>query len=272
MTDPLIIIHAGFHKTGTTTTQDSLAAHRPALAEAGWKVEVLANNPRLAAAGLAARDYSNRPDAASLTVLEGALTEWADGLEPTVERGFLVSTEDLCGRMPGHGPMTYGSTARIAAAVAEALEARFGGRLDLHFLYTTRAAEPWLRSIHWQLSKHNRMWLGLEAYVNRFGAAADLANVIEEVRAAQRWPVHAAALEDLAQRRLGPVEALYDIAGLPDTLRNRLAPLPPANTRGALDLAAVFVALNRTEMPLELRAQMKAALRELAATAASRKP
>lgn len=264
MADQRLIVHAGFHKTGTTSAQDSLAAHRDALAAAGWQVEVLADNPRLTAAGLAARDYSNRPDPAHLAVLTTALTDWAEGLAPAVGQGVLVSTEDLAGRMPGHGPTAYSATATIAAAVARALQARFPAGLDLRFLFTTRGAESWLRSIHWQLSKHNRMRLGLEAYVNRFAAAADLGKVIDEVRAAQPWPVHVAALEEISGRRLGPVEAIYDLAALPAEVRAGLAPLPPSNTRGAIDLAAVFVALNRTEMPLELRGRMKAALRDLA--------
>ena len=61
-------------------------------------------------------------------------------------------------------------------------------------------------------------------------------------------------------RRLGPVEALYDLAQIPDALRADLPVVPPANQRPPYDLAAVFVALNATEMPSATRRQMKDAL------------
>lgn len=259
-----IIVHAGFHKTGTSSAQNALHAHAAALAPR-YVVEVLASSPALKRAGLAARDYSAFPTPEYLAGLEAALADWVAGLAVEAGQTLIVSTEDFAGRMPGNRHATgYDHTATIAACIARALEARFGPQMELQFLYATRAAETWLPSIHWQLSKHNMLTLPFPAYVRRYGHAADLSVPIAAVRAAQRWPVVEVALEDIGRRRLGPVEAIYDLVGVPDDLRGALEPVPVANARGEIDLAEVFVALNRTKMPRQLRGRMKQALQDLA--------
>ena len=40
------IVHAGMHKTGTTTVQDLLATHRPELAASGWFYPAMAGKGR----------------------------------------------------------------------------------------------------------------------------------------------------------------------------------------------------------------------------------
>ena len=68
------------------------------------------------------------------------------------------------------------------------------------------------------------------------------------------------ALERHGPRRLGPVEALYDLIGLPDALRDSLAPVPVANPGGSPRLARKFVALNRQDLAPEALTAAKRAL------------
>ncbi len=70
-------------------------------------------------------------------------------------------------------------------------------------------------------------------------------------------PVTEAALADLAPRRLGPVEAIYDVAGLPDVLRASLPVQPLSNRAPTHDLARVFVTLNRSDLPRDEIRRMK---------------
>ncbi len=244
-----IILHAGFHKTGTSSVQAALAAHRAALAP-HWAVQVAALSGPLARVAKAALAASVDP--AALVELRVALALWAAGLRPGA--GLLISCEDLVGHMPGrHGLRSYAAACHLVPEVAQALTTRFPGAA-VEVLLTTRAAPDWLRSLHWQLSKHPEMRLTARGYARRFADAAKpepilraLAPLLAPVR------LHSVPIEMLAPRRLGPVEALYDLAELPDALRASLPPVPRVERSTPLDLADTFVRLNRAGLdPVEL--------------------
>ena len=74
-----IILHAGFHKTGTTSLQSALAAHRAALVPL-WAVHTAALSRPLSRVGKAALAASTDP--AAMDDLQAALTLWAAGLRP----------------------------------------------------------------------------------------------------------------------------------------------------------------------------------------------
>lgn len=253
-----VIFHAGFHKTGTTALQDSLAAHAAALGP-----EILVHTRKTSAslsdAADLARDWSVTRDAEASARLEAALRDWAGGLTLTPGQTLLASSEDFAGHMPGHrGLSDYSAAAPLARAVAAALRGRFGPALDLRFLYTTRAPDPWLRSIHWQLAGHPMLEISAEKFARRFARAAAFGPLLETVRSQLAGIiVTETALEDLTARRLGPVAAVYDLAGL-DTAR--LAAIPPTNQRPPHDLADAFVALNRAGIDPKLLARMKRGL------------
>ena len=100
--------------------------------------------------------------------------------------------------------------------------------------------------------------LSAEKFARRFARAAEFGPLLDRIRAALPGiSVTGAALESLTRRRLGPVAALYDLAGLDAWLRAALSGLPAANSRPPHDLADVFVALNRAGIAPELLARMK---------------
>ncbi len=266
MADALrVIFHAGFHKTGTSSLQQALRAHANGLAPQ-WQIAVLEGGSRpLRQAAQAARQFSTHADAAAL---QDAMAHWAASLNLQPGQGLLLSSEDFAGHMPGHRRVrSYAAAPQIAVAMATALRARFGA-VDLRLLYTTRAPADWLRSVHWQLAKHDAMLLDAATYARRFAAAADLPGVVQRVRnALPDVQVAEVALEDLATRPLGPVDALFDLAGVDPALRATLAPVRQANAAPPWDLAETFVALNRSDLPADLRRLMKQALRDLARAA-----
>lgn len=252
---PCIVFHAGFHKTGTSSLQAALRLHRPALSPL-FAIETRASSPALLAAAEAARALSLDPGHPE--TLTSTLHAWAAGLSLQPEQGLLVSSEDFSGHMPGRfGLQDYRAALPIARAIRQALHHRFPDR-PLHLVYTTRDPAGWLRSIHWQLSKHEEMRTGPGRFARHYAAAADFAPLLATLRAAlPDTPVTEAALADLAPRRLGPVEAIYDLAGLPDALRAALPALPPSNQAPPHDLARVFVKLNRSDLPRDRIHRMK---------------
>ena len=265
-----VVFHAGFHKTGTTSLQDSLAAHAAALAP-DIQVQTRKTSAALSCAADLARDWSVTRDGAATARLAAALDLWAAGLNLSPGQTLLASSEDFAGHMPGHrGLSDYSAAPALARAVTHALRARFGPGLDLHFLYTSRLPEPWLRSIHWQLAGHPMMEMGAGKFARRFARAADFGPLLQAIRAAVPGVgVTAQALESLTARRLGPVSAIYDLAGLDAT---GLPPIPATNQRPPHDLADAFVALNRAGIPPKLLAQMKRGLIALSDGAAKTLP
>ncbi len=261
-----VIVHAGFHKTGTTSLQSVLALNREALLPY-FRVEILGGGNRdLREIADSARAFSLNADPAELAVLRGLVAVWAGGMAFAPGQGLVISTEDLSGHMPGHRDLRdYAAAAPLAGAMADGLRMALGKAVALDFLYTTRAPAAWLKSLHWQLSKHAHLRSPLEVFARNNAPAADFAPVLVAVRkAVAPAVVHEIALEDTARRALGPADALLDLTDLPADLRAALAPAPPQNRRSAYDLAPAFVALNQAGLPAPLLRRMKDAMRRLA--------
>ncbi len=262
-----IIFHAGFHKTGTTSLQASLAAHAAWLAP-DVLVETRALSKSLARAADAARRYSERLTAADLQALHGDLADWAAALPLHPGQALVVSSEDFSGHMPGNLKISdYSAAVPIATAITTVLHRQFGAALELTLLYTTRQPEAWIRSIHWQLAKHHKPDIGIGKFTRLYGPAADFAALIAATRdavgaAGLGVVVAAAALEQTMVRRLGPVEAIYDLLELDAALRASLPAKPPSNQSPPYDLADAFMALNRVGMPRDTLTRVKRAILE----------
>ncbi len=263
MTDhgPLIVLHAGFHKTGTSTLQRALQSHRADLASR-FAIATRMTDKALAEAADAARAFSERRGQMRRGALVTRLFNWVGGLELLPGQGLLVSCEDLAGHMPGHkGVKTYAATPEIARMTADALMARFGAGTDLRILFTTREIEDWLRSVHWQLAKHPELTVFADRFGRDYAKAGDLDRVVADVRAElPDLRVESVRLESLVDRRLGPVEALYDLADLPDSIRATLRKVAVQNQAPLYDLSGAFVALNRARIPREVLKRLKLAL------------
>jgi len=268
-----VVFHAGFHKTGTTSVQRALQAHAPLL-EPHALIQTRSRNLPFSEAAIAARAHSADPGPQTLHRLALSLDHWAERLTPLPGQAILCSCEDFAGHIPfRYGLKDYRSAEAILPEVAASLKRRFGPALDLQVLFTTRAAEPWLRSIHWQLAKHHELRLKQRRFSKLFAGAADFAAVLEPLAARLvPFPLHVAALESLSPRRLGPVEALYDLIPLTEALRARLEPLPPANTSPPQDLADAFIELNRSGLPVEEIGRIKGDMIAYAGSLASDAP
>lgn len=254
----VVVIHAGFHKTGTTSVQAALAAHREALAPV-FALQ-LPRGPAFRTLTRAARLWSAERRPMAMRLYRQALAQWLGGLDLAAGQGLIVSSEDLAGHMPGDFGITdYGAAPRLLAELARGLRAAFPGA-DLRVVLGTRAPGAWLASLHWQQAKRHTMLEDAAAFADRMAGAVRTGPVLEAVARATGAPVHAAPLEEQAQRRLGPVEAIYDAAGLGADLRAHLAPVPAANRGAPAQLVAAFVALNRQTMPREDRQAAKDAL------------
>jgi hypothetical protein len=254
-----IVLHAGFHKTGTTSLQVTLDAHRAALAGFAH-LETPLGTPHLSRAAEAARGFCLTGDARALAQ---GMRDWVARLPPLEGRHLVVSSEDLVGHLPGRfGVVDYRAAVTTVPVAVDALLARFPAA-EVGVVLTTRAAGPWLRSVHWQLALHPEMMLKQRRFCKDFAHAADFDAVIAPLRAALqgRAEVHVAPMEHLLGLRLAFVDALYDLIGLPDALRQGLVPTGAHKRRSVEGLADPFVMLNRAKLPPEELEQAKMAMR-----------
>lgn len=242
-----VIVHAGFHKTGTSSLQDYLRAIRGRLP--GSIALHLAED--FAEAGTCARRYGQRPGPWHLRRFSLALRRYLASVNdaPT----HVLSWEGFSGVMPGH--RRFGHPVRnvhraavpLAHAIIVELRRRFGDDAEIVFFYTLRETESWLASVHGHLLRSIRLTEDLERF--RAGFPADLRLDGEAEWIARRIapvPVKTAWLCDAKARREGPAAALLDLVGLPDDLR---AALPRARRTNAGDSAALrarFLELNRS--------------------------
>jgi hypothetical protein len=258
-----VVVHAGYHKTGTTSLQDFLRANRAALAphlRSYGKADFMQ-------AGAHARIYAQRPFPWRLWRFRRTLRRFLATVEPGGD--IVLSRETFSGGMPGHRRiggglmMSYDRPARALARVIVAeLRRRFGAEVQITFFYTTRAREDWIGSVYGHLLRSIRLTDDFDTFRARF---PDLKGPVEEAAGMARVlapiPVVTAALEDYADHPEGPAAALLDLLGVPSELRAALQPARRSNAGQDATLRAEFLDLNRGSLSKsDLKAAKDAAI------------
>lgn len=264
-----IVLHAGFHKTGTKTLQACLRANAPQLPHP-WRVETRPDNDALRAVVEAARDYSASGKKADLAMVSAQTVLWLGGLDLQPGQGLLVSSEDFSGHMPGRfGVVDYSALIPVLHAVVSMAGRLYDGQVQAQILLTTRARDPWLRSLYFQQAKHPDLTDDFNTFCAAMPKAADHVAIAANLRRklGEATPVHLQMLEDLSPRRLGPAHAMFDLARLPTA---DLTPAQPHNTMPAPGLAEAFVSANRLGLPRPDLKRMKEDLLKAAVSLGSK--
>jgi hypothetical protein len=255
-----IILHAGFHKTGTSSLQAILARHRAALLPHARLVfrdemsEALKRATRFATGG----------DPFDLAGFNVAFATLCEGLASEGHQTLILSCEGLSGRTPGKRGITdYRAAVPLAQAMSACLKAVFGGKADQHFLYTTRNAESWLYSA-W---RHNlagyRVTEDFDSFRSTCAKSADFPTLIADLTAAlPRARLTSVALEEVQAEPAGPAEAILRLLDLPRDLRATIRDIGIRNAGRSADISAELLALNRSSLSdAEVKARKAALLR-----------
>lgn len=240
-----VILHPGFHKTGTSSLQACLEANRAALAPYARIVllDELARPLRYATG------YATGGDPLDLAGFTAAFAQVCDSVAGAGT--VLISCEGLSGRTPGKkGIVDYGAAVPLAGAMAAAVKAVFGGKAALRLIYTTREPLGWLSSA-W---RHNlfgyRVTEDFDAFSTRCAAATDFAAITGQIaRSLRRAEVTSVALEEVQNAPLGPAEAVLALLDVPDAVRKGLHNPGQRNVGRDADVAAALLALNRSDLP-----------------------
>jgi len=251
-----IVIHAGFHKTGTSTVQAVLRANRKALMPA-LAIRLKGQMQELMSA---TRGYSTYGTDEALDKVSRRFDALLAELPGMPRRTLLLSAEELSGHMPGRGPLADYSAAPVLAYLLWQRAQQALPNTPVVFCFAARAPAPWLRSAWAEHVKSSGMTLGFDEFCARYPDAAALDATVSAVRGRVPAAVHSYALEGCTDLPLGPADPVLDLCDIPADIRVTLTPQPPQNTRLSEDTLAALLHINRTHRDTDARNAAKAAL------------
>ncbi|MEN8839698.1 MAG: hypothetical protein ABF288_01115 [Octadecabacter sp.] len=239
-----VIVHAGFHKTGTTSAQQFLFANRKDI----WPRCALAlpRKLRQGAARMAVR-YSRYGTSALLDGFSEDLHAMLSKIDPG-NRKVLISEENLSGRMPGRdGQLDYSTTPILMARAEDVICDIFGAEAEVIFCFTTRDPKSWLRSTYKHNLRTSRLTMDEAEYIETYGPASDLIGVTKAVEKAVTGIVCTADLADLTGAE-GPAQPLMDLMALSKRRRSKLIPHVTHNIGPKDAMIDELLALNRSSL------------------------
>ncbi|WP_317056008.1 hypothetical protein [Roseovarius rhodophyticola] len=247
-----VILHPGFHKTGTSSLQRGLAAHDSIMAPR-LRYVLMTEMPEVIRA---ARKYSRKPKPMNLVAFGEAFDACLEALEDDTSRPLLITSEDLSGLIPGKfGVETYAASSALMDRAVDRVLARFGPETKIDIWYTTRAPEAWLRSVYYQLLRGTRLTEDFAKFQMNWANAARLEDVVAETArlVEHKATVDAGRLEVCANTALGPLGMFLDryrisTQGLP--------PLPVENVQPH-GVAEELLAINRSKMSDKVATEAK---------------
>ncbi len=243
-----VIVHAGFHKTGTTGLQEFLARNRTIL-QPYFDLFLNQDFPEV---GATSRIYAQRPFPWRKRMFRRAFRRFLSTV-PAAD-AIILSRETFAGVMPGHRNIfgrlivDQSNTAiRLARVIVTELRRRFGPDTEIQFLYTTRTQGPWLRSVYGHLLRSIHLRDDFETFRAGFNTPPDPERDARTIATALApVPVYIARLEDFADHPEGTAAALLDLLDIPEITRQQLRPAPHANRGQSPELEQEFLRLNRS--------------------------
>jgi len=235
-----VLIHAGFHKTATTTLQDTARVNADLLSE-HLRVFLKADMIDLTEA---ARTYSDAPTRANLTLFEDAAQTLFGALDKSDPRPVALLSEDLSGMMPGRSTVKdYSAAAALVPRLVRACSETFSDQ-DVSIYFTTRSADDWYASAHWQLIRHSRKGVTLANFRKDYDKAADFDPLCKQIEAeVEGASVRTMTLEAVRKFAHGPIEPVLTALNVPASVLAQLQKPPRANASYP-ELRGLFRELN----------------------------
>lgn len=234
-----ILIHAGFHKTGTTTLQVTLAQNMRLFMP---HVEVyLQHGVLLSSLTQAVLEFSGNRGKRTRDNVRKHAEVFFSTIDLRDPRPVLISSESLSGHFPGASGVSKYAPAPLAIETIRDAWVHVTGSPDGFETYYSTRRTGWLASCHWQRLKNARSKISMEDYCEKFAAAADHGKFIGDIQEKiGSHAVHTVAIEDIDH----PIDPVLDILNLTHLREDVVIPKnanvsPDQNTKDAL------LALNR---------------------------
>lgn len=243
-----VIVHAGFHKTGTTSLQDFLARNRKAF-RPYCKLYIRGDLKR---SFHLCRVYGSLPVIATRLAFRYAFRQFLKGIPDSP--AIVLSRECFSGVVLGNPralcnpSFQYAPIAvRLAREIIRELRRRFGTDTQIEFLYTTRERDAFLQSTYAHVVAGSRLALDAPDFFAQFDDGFSLENEAGQI-ATKIDPVkvHIEPLENVATSPFGPGEILLRVLGVPETEWDRFVAPRKRNQSQPKSLESEFLALNRS--------------------------
>lgn len=256
-----ILIHPGFHKTGTSSIQQFLWVNRAALSPYVGVLQMRHLKPSVKISLNFSRKQNPLLLADLVTTFDEAIEEFGPRPDTDDDRDIIVSCEAFSGHCPGwpHVP-NYETAPFLASVIAGYFAERFDGA-EIMLVYSTREAEPWL----WSAWRHHlagqRLEDDFETWAPKFRPAADHMRAVAAI-AASVAPVQVFTLplEEARAHPKGPGGALIELINIPAEVRQSLTPILLSNEGPPDDITAELLRMNRSDLDDTTLAQRKKAL------------
>lgn len=237
-----VVVHQGFHKTGTRTLQTMLYRNRFRLKD---RVNVLV--PRdLKEAGFAARRYSVAPNERTLQKFRQMFRQTLLPFEGQTDAPLLISSEEFAGMIPGRKDVwSYHQTHVLAEVILDEINRFADNKARITFFYTTRDAPDWIKSVYWQNIRGNRIQEDLSEYAELLTPGADLESVVGRVAAQM-----SSRAEVISLNISGLSDRLFPVTKVLSILNVRSDDLTPVSNLNVQPVGAAehFLELNRSNM------------------------
>lgn len=226
-----IILHFGFHKTGTTSLQQFLMKNRNVLTSYAtcYFEEDL---PQVAAL---ARKYGKIPFFWNRRKYRKELRKFLLGIEDS--QTIVVSCEALGGIMPGYNTfplkrvVSYIPIARkLMEDFYEALQKKFGDTADVYCLFTTRSSDTWVKSVYEHICRSKNLNEKFTDFINSFPQLPNLEHDAELIASGiPNVTVMVAPLEIYSKKAFGPATAVLELLNIPESTYKKLKNTEPQN-------------------------------------------
>lgn len=222
-----VILHLGFHKTGSSSVQELLRANRDRLAP---RIACLIRkDPELRGLEAACKAFDRAPNLLTRARLRRQWRRLTGRLEDAAAETVIVSSEDLMGRIPSErdAAAIYSNSATIIGTLQGATP-----EVELHAVFYTRDGAAWRDSLYRHLVRTRSLGMSPEAFaaLEKFRAPDDaLRQAAERVGAEVRGGLSLLCFEDDLDTRLGPGTALLTLAGVSAAELAALRPVAQQN-------------------------------------------
>lgn len=252
-----ILLHPGFHKTGTSSVQHFLWINRETL-EPYFDLRMFRHmKPVVRLAAL----FSRTSNPLDLVDMVSLLDDVFDEFPVRSDKDLLISCEGLAGHLPGWPNVKdYSAVPTLMTYVAGYLVEKFPDA-QVKVIFTTRNSHDWLYSAYRHHLRGHRLTLDFKSFDAAFKSAANLDAVVAEVaEVLAPLPVMFMPMVEALRHPLGPGAALVDQMNVPDAIRANLNPVGKGNEGPSDALWDKFLTLNRSTLPDRAVIDQKTAL------------
>ncbi|WP_386679620.1 hypothetical protein [Loktanella sp. R86503] len=240
-----ILLHPGFHKTGTSSIQHFLWHNRAVLAPHAVPVLLRHLKPVVR---MACR-YSRYGNPADLIDIVDGMDAAIKQAEPRANQDIILSCEGLLGHLPGWpGVDSYAAAPALLTYLTGYFQDRYP-KAQFDIVLTTRDPDSWLFSAYRHHLRGQRMTLSAAEFAATYVEAGNLNSDVNAIAAALGGvSVQSLDLSVMRDHPLGPGGAICSLLDLPAKVTASLSPVGAGNAGPEQSLWQQFLDLNRSDL------------------------